>query len=77
MFIKMFLQHLGFSAFITVLLIIILCNLQGQCCCAGSRTYVHESVYDQFVEKANALAMKRVVGDPFKEGIQQGPQVKQ
>ncbi|KAH9773355.1 Aldehyde dehydrogenase family 2 member B7 [Citrus sinensis] len=48
---------------------------QGQCCCAGSRTFVHESVYDQFVEKANALAMKRVVGDPFKGGIQQGPQI--
>lgn len=66
-----------FFTFVNVLLITILCNLQGQCCCAGSRTFVHESVYDQFVEKANALAMKRVVGDPFKGGIQQGPQVNQ
>lgn len=24
----------------------------GQCCCAIERCYVHESVYDQFVEKA-------------------------
>ncbi|KAA8533134.1 hypothetical protein F0562_033333 [Nyssa sinensis] len=48
---------------------------QGQCCCAGSRTYVHERVYDEFVEKAKARAMKRSVGDPFKEGIEQGPQV--
>ncbi|THG13465.1 hypothetical protein TEA_016749 [Camellia sinensis var. sinensis] len=48
---------------------------QGQCCCAGSRTYVHERVYDEFVEKAKARAMKRAVGDPFKDGIEQGPQV--
>lgn len=49
--------------------------LQGQCCCAGSRTFVHERVYDEFVEKAKARAEKRVVGDPFKGGIEQGPQV--
>ncbi|CAH8337222.1 unnamed protein product [Eruca vesicaria subsp. sativa] len=48
---------------------------QGQCCCAGSRTYVHERVYDEFVEKAKARALKRVVGDPFKKGIEQGPQI--
>lgn len=49
--------------------------LQGQCCCAGSRTFVHERVYDEFVEKAKARAAKRVVGDPFKGNIEQGPQV--
>ncbi|XP_061372309.1 benzaldehyde dehydrogenase, mitochondrial-like isoform X3 [Gastrolobium bilobum] len=48
---------------------------QGQCCCAGSRTFVHERVYDEFVEKAKARALKRVVGDPFKGGIEQGPQI--
>ncbi|KAH7688781.1 aldehyde dehydrogenase (NAD+) protein [Dioscorea alata] len=48
---------------------------QGQCCCAGSRTFVHERVYDQFVEKAKARALKRVVGDPFKKGVEQGPQI--
>ncbi|XP_010552639.1 PREDICTED: aldehyde dehydrogenase family 2 member B7, mitochondrial [Tarenaya hassleriana] len=48
---------------------------QGQCCCAGSRTFVHERVYDEFVEKAKARAIKRAVGDPFKAGIEQGPQV--
>lgn len=48
---------------------------QGQACCAGSRTYVHESVYDEFVEKAKARAIKRVVGDPFREDVEQGPQV--
>lgn len=50
-------------------------SAQGQCCCAGSRTFVHERVYDEFVEKAKARAIKRVVGDPFKNGIEQGPQV--
>ena len=49
--------------------------LQGQCCCAGSRTFVHERVYDEFLEKAKARALNRVVGDPFKKGVEQGPQV--
>lgn len=49
--------------------------LQGQCCCAGSRTYVHERVHDEFLEKAKARAVRRVVGDPFKKGVEQGPQV--
>jgi aldehyde dehydrogenase (NAD+) len=48
---------------------------QGQCCCAGSRTFVHESVYDEFVAKAKARALSRVVGDNFKKGVEQGPQV--
>ncbi|KAH9627188.1 hypothetical protein KSS87_020734, partial [Heliosperma pusillum] len=48
---------------------------QGQCCCAGSRTYVHESVYDEFVAKAKARAIQRVVGDPFRKDIEQGPQI--
>lgn len=48
---------------------------QGQCCCAGSRTYVHERIYDEFVEKAKARAANRSVGDPFKQGIEQGPQI--
>ncbi|XP_073274365.1 benzaldehyde dehydrogenase, mitochondrial-like [Primulina huaijiensis] len=48
---------------------------QGQVCCAGSRTFVHERVYDEFIEKAKARAIKRSVGDPFKKGIEQGPQI--
>ncbi|KAL2543181.1 Aldehyde dehydrogenase family 2 member B7 [Abeliophyllum distichum] len=48
---------------------------QGQCCCAGSRTFVHEKVYDEFLEKAKARALKRSVGDPFRAGIEQGPQI--
>ncbi|XP_021912363.1 aldehyde dehydrogenase family 2 member B4, mitochondrial-like, partial [Carica papaya] len=48
---------------------------QGQCCAAGSRTFVHESIYDEFVEKAKARAQKIIVGDSFKSGVQQGPQI--
>ncbi|XP_054724447.1 aldehyde dehydrogenase 1A1-like [Uloborus diversus] len=47
----------------------------GQCCCAGSRTFVHEDIYDEFVKKSTALAMKRVVGDPFDDKTVQGPQI--
>jgi len=46
----------------------------GQCCCAGSRLFVHESIYDEFVSKAAKKASERKVGDPFGE-VDQGPQV--
>jgi acyl-CoA reductase-like NAD-dependent aldehyde dehydrogenase len=48
---------------------------QGQCCCAGSRTFVQEGIYDRFVERSRELAAERVVGDPFDERTVQGPQV--
>ena len=48
---------------------------QGQCCCAGSRLYVEEKAYDQFVEKSVARAKNRTVGDPFDPNTEQGPQV--
>lgn len=47
---------------------------QGQVCCAASRLYVHEDVYDEFVAKSVALAQKRRVGDPFTD-VDQGPQI--
>ncbi len=47
----------------------------GQCCCAGSRVFVEEKIYDQFVEKSGARARKRTVGDPFDPNTEQGPQV--
>ncbi|EIE18437.1 aldehyde dehydrogenase [Coccomyxa subellipsoidea C-169] len=49
----------------------------GQCCTAGSRTFVHESIYDEFVARAAKLASGRRVGDPFDRATQQGPQVSQ
>ncbi|KAL6465649.1 hypothetical protein MHYP_G00257820 [Metynnis hypsauchen] len=48
---------------------------QGQCCCAGSRTYVQESIYNEFVERSVERAKKRVVGDPFNLKTEHGPQV--
>jgi aldehyde dehydrogenase (NAD+) len=50
---------------------------QGQCCCAGSRLFVEEKVYDEFVRKITAKAKGRKVGDPFEPGVEQGPQVSQ
>ncbi len=48
---------------------------QGQCCCAGSRVFVEEKVYDQFVQKSADRAKRRVVGDPLNKMTEQGPQV--
>lgn len=48
---------------------------QGQCCCAGSRLYVEDKVYDEFVERSVARAKKRTVGDPLDPATEQGPQV--
>jgi len=49
----------------------------GQCCCAGSRIYVQESIYDKFVQRFKERASKNVVGDPFAKDTFQGPQVSQ
>ncbi len=50
---------------------------QGQCCCAGSRLFVHKSVEDKFLEKLHALTAKRKVGDPFAADTEQGAQIDQ
>ncbi|KAJ6656709.1 hypothetical protein lerEdw1_003596 [Lerista edwardsae] len=48
---------------------------QGQCCCAGSRTFVQEDIYHEFVERSVERAKQRVVGNPFDFKTEQGPQV--
>lgn len=48
---------------------------QGQCCCAGSRLFVQDSVYDQFVDRLATKVNDRKLGDPFDPATQQGPQV--
>src|SRR5271167_1920403 len=50
---------------------------QGQCCCAGSRLFVEEKCYDEFVAKSVERAKKRTVGNPFDKNTEQGPQVDQ
>ncbi|KAI9844973.1 MAG: aldehyde dehydrogenase (NAD(P)(+)) ald5 [Sclerophora amabilis] len=49
----------------------------GQCCCAGSRIYVQEGIYDKFVERFRQRAEANKVGDPFGGDTFQGPQVSQ
>jgi aldehyde dehydrogenase (NAD+) len=50
---------------------------QGQVCCAGSRVFVEDRIYDEFVEHSTNRARKRTVGDPFDPATEQGPQVDQ
>lgn len=50
---------------------------QGQCCCAGSRVFVHKDVHTEFVGRVQELAKNRRVGDPFAPETEQGPQIDQ
>lgn len=50
---------------------------QGQCCCAGSRVFVEEKIYDKFIDKIAACNTGRRIGDPLDPQTQQGPQVDQ
>ncbi|QHQ35292.1 aldehyde dehydrogenase family protein [Algicella marina] len=45
----------------------------GQCCCGIERIYVHESLYDAFVEKAVALVKGYTLGNPLDEATTIGP----
>jgi aldehyde dehydrogenase (NAD+) len=48
---------------------------QGQCCCAGSRLFVQDKVYDAMVERLADRAKSRKLGDPLDPTTEQGPQV--
>lgn len=50
---------------------------QGQCCCAGSRLFVEESIHDEFVQRVVERAKSRKLGDPLDMETTQGPQVDQ
>jgi acyl-CoA reductase-like NAD-dependent aldehyde dehydrogenase len=45
----------------------------GQCCCGIERVYVHEKVYDEFVEGYIALTRDYVVGNPLDQATTMGP----
>uniref|UniRef100_A0A8C9RR55 Aldehyde dehydrogenase 1 family, member A2 n=1 Tax=Scleropages formosus TaxID=113540 RepID=A0A8C9RR55_SCLFO len=47
----------------------------GQCCTAGSRIYVEEPIYEEFVRRSVERAKRRVVGNPFDPTTEQGPQI--
>ncbi len=49
----------------------------GQTCCAGTRVFVEDEIYDKFMEKLVAKAKTVKVGDGFKEDTFVGPQVSQ
>lgn len=48
---------------------------QGQVCCAGSRVFVQEGIYDQFVEEAVKRFNAVKVGLPWEEDTQMGAQI--
>lgn len=45
---------------------------QGQVCCAGSRVFVHEKIYDRFIKAAVEAFNKVKVGDPMDPATQMG-----
>lgn len=48
---------------------------QGQVCCAGSRVFVQESIYDRFVEEAVKRFDQVKVGLPWEADTQMGSQI--
>ncbi|GAA5836166.1 hypothetical protein JCM3766R1_001982 [Sporobolomyces carnicolor] len=49
----------------------------GQCCCAGSRVFVQETIYDKFLEKLTDKVKSIKVGSPFEQDSFQGPATSQ
>jgi aldehyde dehydrogenase (NAD+) len=49
----------------------------GQCCTAGSRLFVEESIRPEFVARLAEKAKGRKIGDPLDPSTEQGPQVSQ
>jgi aldehyde dehydrogenase len=47
---------------------------KGEVCTSPTRALVHESIYDQFIEKAIARVQKIVVGNPLEASTMMGPQ---
>ncbi|XP_036954545.1 retinal dehydrogenase 1-like isoform X1 [Acanthopagrus latus] len=50
---------------------------QGQCCLAGSRVFVEEPIYEEFVRRSVEKAKSKVLGNPLLPGVDQGPQIDQ
>uniref|UniRef100_A0A667XH62 Aldehyde dehydrogenase 1 family member A1 n=1 Tax=Myripristis murdjan TaxID=586833 RepID=A0A667XH62_9TELE len=50
---------------------------QGQCCLAGSRVFVEEPIYEEFVRLSVEKARSKVLGNPLLPGVDQGPQIDQ
>ena len=50
---------------------------QGQVCCAGSRVFVQESIYDEFVAQAVNAFRRIKIGNPLNVNTQMGSQINQ
>ena len=50
---------------------------QGQCCCAGSRLFVEDSIHEEFVDRLISKNQARRLGDPLDPRTEQGPQIDQ
>lgn len=50
---------------------------QGQSCTAGSRLFLHEDVYDEFLDRVVARLQQLVVGDPLDEASDMGALINQ
>jgi acyl-CoA reductase-like NAD-dependent aldehyde dehydrogenase len=48
---------------------------QGQVCCAGSRVFVQESMYDQFTDSLAKMAQGLTLGNPLDANTRMGPLV--
>jgi len=42
---------------------------------SGSRTYVQEGIYDEFVKRSVEFAKTKKIGDPFLPETENGPQI--
>jgi len=47
----------------------------GECCCAGSRLFVHEDIKDEFLDELAAAAEELTVDDPLLDSTDLGPKV--
>ena len=48
---------------------------QGQVCCAGSRVFVQQGIYDQFTEQLSEMANGIKLGNPLDPVTRMGPLV--
>lgn len=53
-----------------------ICYNSGQDCTAGSRLYVQDSIYDEFLETLVAKVKAQVIGDGLDENAGGGPLVR-
>lgn len=48
---------------------------QGQICLCGSRVFVEQAIYDEFLERFTAQTLRMKIGDPLEDGVDLGAMV--